>query len=265
MRDGLDPARAAALHATLNRPGPPPGTGDPLPEFWHHTFFWHALPPAELGRDGHPQPGEFLPDTGLPRRMWGGGVLEFRAPLILGTQAQKLSAITGVKRKQGQSGPLALVTLSHEIRQEARLCLIETQTLLYREEAAPGQTAPTQIKAPTDESCCKTAAFTPTILFRYSALTFNGHRIHYDRAYCRDVEGYPGLVVHGPLLAQFLVQMAVDVLGPLTRFSFRATAPLFDFETAEICAREGKNGLTLWVRGPDGRLCMTAQAAGEKS
>jgi 3-methylfumaryl-CoA hydratase len=267
LADAMDPARAAALHATLGRAGPPPGAGAALPPFAHHIHFWDARPPGDLGRDGHPALGRFLPDLGLPRRMWAGGRLRFHAPLRLGDPAEKHSEIKAVSRKQGRSGPLGFVTLAHEIRQAGRLCVTEEQDLVYRTDPAaePGTAAPPPPplapSAPADEDETRRAAYDTTLLFRYSALTFNGHRIHYDLTHCREVEGYLGLVVHGPLLAQQLALMAEARLGRLARFAFRATAPLFHFETAELCARgDGPSRLALWVRGPDGRQCMTATA-----
>ena len=137
----------------------------------------------------------------------------------------------------------------------------ERQDLVYREDPDPDAPAVVPKQARRDEQKSQSVSFNPTLLFRYSALTFNGHRIHYDRDYCREVEGYPGLVVHGPLLAQKLIDMAATELGGLSRFRFRATAPLFDFESAECCLRPENDGLALWVRGPDGRLCMEATAS----
>ncbi|MGG7645206.1 FAS1-like dehydratase domain-containing protein [Rhodovulum sp. YNF3179] len=258
--DVMDPARAAALHAALGRPGPAPEAGDPLPPFGHHLHFWEARPPAALGRDGHPATGGFIPDLGLPRRMWAGGRLDFAAPVRLGAAAERISTIARVTRKRGRTGPLAFVTLRHEIRQHGRVCVTEDQDLVYREDPDPSAPAPVAPAAPTDEDVAERATYDTTLLFRYSALTFNGHRIHYDLAYCREVEGYPGLVVHGPLLAQQLMLMAEARLDGLARFSFRATAPLFHFETATLCARTAEDGLALWVRGSDGRLCLTAEA-----
>lgn len=252
----LDPARAAALHATLDLPGAPIAAGDPLPPFFHQIYFWEARPPSALGRDGHPKTGGFIPDLGLPRRMWAGGRLAFHAPLIAGTPALKTSTIEHIEMKEGRTGPLAFVTVRHDITQDTQPRVTEWHDLVYREDPTPDAPKPTPPMAPTDEDTACSATFSPTLLFRYSALTFNGHRIHYDRDYCRDVEGYPGLVVHGPLLAQQLMLLATDTLGPLTSFTFRATAPLIDFETATLCLRDE----TLWVRGPDGRQCMTARA-----
>jgi 3-methylfumaryl-CoA hydratase len=256
LSDPLDPARAAALHATLALDGPAPGRGDALPPFFHQVYFWEALPPERLGRDGHPKTGAFIPDLGLPRRMWAGGRLAFDAPLRAGIEAEKTTTIEKVAQKQGRTGPLAFVTLRHEIRQEGTLRVTEWQDLVYREDPDPAAPQPRPPAAPTDEEAAEEARFSPTLLFRYSALTFNGHRIHYDRDYCREVEGYAGLVVHGPLLAQLLMLMAARRLGPLKSFGFRATAPLMDFEPATLCLR----GRTLCVRGPDGRQCMAAEA-----
>ncbi len=252
----MDPARAAALHAALALPGPPPGVNDPLPPFFHQIHFWEAHPPAGLGRDGHPKIGGFIPDLDLPRRMWAGGRLAFEAPLRAGVAARKVSTIEAVTPKQGRSGPLAFVTLRHEIWQADRRCVSEHQDLVYRADPAAGSAPPAAPQAPDDADSARTTPFDTTLLFRYSALTFNGHRIHYDRDYARRVEGYDGLVVHGPLLAQLLMLMAEQELGALRAFRFRATAPLMDFEPATLC----RKGRALWVRGPGNRLCMEAEA-----
>ena len=258
--DLMDPARAAAMHAALDLSGPAPKLGDPLPPFWHYAYFWESLPPAGLGRDGHPRRGGLIPDLGLPRRMWAGGTLEFLEPVRLGEMAEKRSTLGDAVRKDGRSGPLGVVSLHHELVQGGRVCVREVQNLLYREEADPDGPAPVPPVAPTDEVVCKTRKFSTTDLFRYSALTFNGHRIHYDRDYARTVEGYPGLIVHGPILAQMLIDLAGGLLGGVQRFSFLATAPLFDFETVDFCARPDGDGVRLWARGPDGRMCMSAEA-----
>ncbi|WP_254448951.1 acyl dehydratase [Thalassococcus sp. S3] len=251
----MDPARANALLATLGRSaGLTPG--DVLPPFFHQLFFWSPEPPEKLGRDGHPKVGGLIPDMGLLRRMWAGGRLSFHAPLALGRAAEKMTSVKSSERKMGRSGPLGFVTLEHQIRQDGRLCLTEWQDLVYREDPAPNAPRPEPPVAPADEESRRDVAFDSTLLFRYSALTLNGHRIHYDLDYARDVEGYGGLVVHGPLLAQLLMLMAEEELGPLKTFAFRATAPLIDTETAKLC----RTGGDLWVRGPDGRQCMQAKA-----
>lgn len=253
--DVLDPARAQALLVALGQ-NPALVTGDALPPFFHQIYFWSPQPPGDLGRDGHPRVGGLIPDLGLPRRMWAGGRLQFDAPLRCGVMAEKRTVVETTAHKTGRTGPLGFVTLRHEIRQDGGLCVTEWQDLVYRQDPAPDAPAPVPPTARTDEQACRPAAFDSTLLFRYSALTFNGHRIHYDLDYARDVEGYAGLVVHGPLLAQLLMLMATEALGPLKSFAFRATAPLVHTETAELC----QSGGALWVRGPDGRQCMTAQA-----
>lgn len=252
--DRMDPTRAEALGAAL---GMGPITPQDLPPFFHQAYFWQALPPQDLGRDGHPAPGKagLLPDTGLPRRMWAGGRLEFHAPLRAGVEAVKISTLEHRARKQGRSGPLEFVTLRHEISQEGALAVTEWQDIVYREDPAPDAPLPATVAAPEDRAP-QSHGFSTTLLFRYSALTFNGHRIHYDLDYARQVEGYPGLVVHGPLLAQLLMLRARAEMGQLATFRFRAVAPLFHFETAVSCS----NGGRFWFRGPDGRLCLEAEA-----
>ncbi|MCM2562598.1 MaoC family dehydratase N-terminal domain-containing protein [Lutimaribacter sp. EGI FJ00015] len=255
--DVMDPARARALQATLGLPTTIED-GDPLPPFFHQVYFWAPEPPARLGRDGHPKTGiGLIPDMGLPRRMWAGGRLEFHGPLRAGVMAERRSVVESTKRKEGRTGPLAFVTLRHEFRQEGVTRVTEWQDLVYREDPDPTTPAPMPPQAPTGEDAAETWIFGTTRLFRYSALTFNGHRIHYDMDYSTGVEGYAGLVTHGPLLAQLLMLLAERQLGALSTFAFRATAPLMHDEEAQVCWREDG---TLWVRGPDGRQCVTAQA-----
>lgn len=255
QNDVIDPARAAAFQVALGQI-PDITAGSALPPFFHQLYFWTPRPPAELGRDGHPKLGGLIPDMGLPRRMWAGGRLEFAAPLIAGQPATRLSVTEAAVHKHGRSGPLAFVTLRHEIRQDDKPCLTEWQDLVYRRDPDRQMSQPAPPMTRNDETDRRTARFDSTLLFRYSALTFNGHRIHYDLDYARDVEGYDGLVVHGPLLAQHLMLMASDLMGPLAEFAFRAFSPLMHSETAELC----RNGRDLWVRGPDGRKCLGAVA-----
>lgn len=254
--DTLDPARAQAMEATLGLT-PALTTGDALPPFYHQLYFWTPLPPSQLGRDGHPARGQgVIPDLGLPRRMWAGGRLRFMAPLTLGTDAICTTTLVSSVRKTGRSGPLGLVTLGIDITQNGQTCLHEERDLIYREEADPNAPPRTPPLAPTTAKTRVPLSFTTTQLFRYSALTFNGHRIHYDLDYAKTVEGYAGLVVHGPLLAQHLINLATETLGPLRSFDFRATAPLMDWEQATACCEDTR----FWIEGPDGRLCMTADA-----
>ena len=253
--DALDPARAQAMCVTLGR-GDTIGMGDALPPFFHQLYFWDPRPTASLGRDGHPKVGGVIPDMGLPRRMWAGGRLSFERPLVAGRMATKTTICERAVHKEGRSGPLGFVTLRHEFTQDGVLCLTEWQDLVYREDPSPDAPRLVAPRAPTDETQTQSETFSSTTLFRYSALTFNGHRIHYDMDYAREVEGYNGLVVHGPLLAQHLMLMAEAALGPLAQFTFRATSALTLPEMATFCRRE----LDLWVRAPDGRLCMEAAA-----
>lgn len=257
LTDVMDPARACALQVAMGRT-PDIVTGSTLPPFFHQLYFWTPRPPGDLGRDGHPRVGGgLIPDLGLPRRMWAGGRLEFGDPLRAGQPAERSSFLERAVRKTGRSGPLAFVTLRHEVRQDGRLCLSEWQDLVYREDPDPTAPPPVPPSARDDETQVREMVYSSTLLFRYSALTFNGHRIHYDLDYARDVEGYGGLVVHGPLLAQQLILLAEEQMGPLASFAFRASSPLLHHETATLC----RNGSDLWVRAPDGRQCMAASAA----
>lgn len=252
--DVMDPARANALLTALGLQASV-AVGYALPPFFHQIHFWEAQPPERLGRDGHPKVGGLIPDMGLPRRMWAGGRLAFHGPLRAGVLAEKVSTVESTARKEGRTGTLGFVTLRHEITQEGVIRVTEWQDLVYRHDPDPDAPRPLPPDAPDHAQEEEARDFDSTLLFRYSALTFNGHRIHYDLDYARDVEGYGGLVVHGPLLAQLLMLMAMR-RGPLAGFSFRATAPLMHSERAMFC----RNGSSLWVRGPDGRQCMTAEA-----
>ncbi|SLN45789.1 hypothetical protein PEL8287_02363 [Roseovarius litorisediminis] len=257
LSDVIDPARARAMQAILGH-DVAIENGMSLPPFFHQLYFWDPQPPENLGRDGHPKVGGVIPDMGLPRRMWAGGRLKFHAPLIAGQGAKRVSFVEMTERKQGRSGPLGFVTLRHEIWQEGQLCITDWQDLVYRQDPDRDVPKPNPPVARQDEKVCQVQCFDSTMLFRYSALTFNGHRIHYDIDYAKKVEGYGGLVVHGPLLAQLLILLAEKQLGSLTSFEFRATAPLLHFEQAQLCWIDG----AAWVRGPDGRQCMQAHAVG---
>ncbi|WP_107497368.1 MaoC family dehydratase N-terminal domain-containing protein [Thalassobius sp. I31.1] len=251
----LDPARAKALHVVLGCEGNAPQAGDPLPAFWHQIYFWDPLPEGQLGRDGHTAKGQFIPDLGLPRRMWASGALEFHAPLLIGQDAVKTSVIEDVRLKDGRSGPLGFCTVRHDISQDGQLCVTERQVLVFREDPAPDAPKPPSKQARRDEIRKVTQSFSPTTLFRYSALTLNGHRIHYDEPYAQEVEGYPGIVVHGPLLAQIMMQIAAEN-GELARFEWRNSAPFFAGEAGDFCAFPD-----CWqVRGEDGRLIAEASA-----
>lgn len=254
LTDILDPARAQALAVTLGQPD----IGEMLPPFFHQIYFWDPVEASGLGRDGHPKVGQgIMPDMGLPRRMWAGGQLTFHAPAKLGIATQKTSTIEKTTHKEGRSGPLGFVTVRHNITQDGVLCVTEYQDIVYLNDPAPDAAPAIPPIAPEGGDVLLERSFSSTDLFRYSALTFNGHRIHYDLDYCRDVEGYDGLVVHGPLLAQMLMLLAERTLGPLSSFDFRATAPALHGEPIAFCL--GNDG-AMWVRGSDGRQCMQATA-----
>ncbi|MFT4792334.1 MAG: 3-methylfumaryl-CoA hydratase [Paracoccaceae bacterium] len=266
LHDRIDPWQIGALHATLDLPGAAPGVGDPLPPLWHFVQFREARPRSDLGGDGHPKLGGFIPDFGLPRRMWAGGRLTFLAPLLVGDAATRRSTVLKTALKDGRSGRLAFVTVLHEITGPAGLAIREEQDIVYREAHdpdAPARAAPPP--APQDAAWMAERAADPTLLFRYSALTFNGHRIHYDLDHARHTEGYDGLVVHGPLLAQCMADLARTCEGrPLAAFSFRAVSPVTHGAGFAICGMpDGTDAARLWVRGPGGGLAMegTAQFA----
>lgn len=258
--DTLDPNRARAMEATLDRV-PTLAPGDPLPPAWHWLYFWEIAPLSELGPDGHPARGRFLPPIDLPRRMWAGGRITFDAPLELGSHAQKTSTIADVTEKQGRSGPLAFVTVRHEIGADGQPpAIVEEHDIVYREAPQDSAPRPEPQPAPTNAVWRREVACDSVLLFRYSALTFNGHRIHYDEGYAREAEGHSGLVVHGPLLATLLLDLWVQDAGlPVpARFDYRAIAPAVVPETLTIAGKPAEVGGDLWAAGSDGRLCMRA-------
>jgi 3-methylfumaryl-CoA hydratase len=263
LHDHLDAGRANALAATLD--GEPAfNAGGALPPLWHWMYFWSVAPQSALGEDGHPQRGGFLPPVPLPRRMWAGGRLRFDAPLALGADASRTSTIQSVNAKSGSSGNLAFVTVRHEMAQEGKVAVIEEHDIVYRGMPQPGSPPATGKPAPTGAVWCRDIVPDPVLLFRYSALTFNGHRIHYDRSYVTEVEGYPGLIVHGPLIATLLADLLQRNLpqARLVRFDFRAVGPLFDIEPFTLCGKPATDGksVQLWAQNRRGELAMQAEA-----
>lgn len=256
--DRLEPARSNALLVVLDGQGEG-APGDPLPLLHHWLYFWDVRPPAALGADGHPAKGDFLPPIPLPRRMWAGGRLAFHAPLVLGEAVTKTSTILSIEEKHGRSGTLVFVTLEHAISNAGGLAIREEQDLVYRAAAASGPSLP--IAAPAPECAWRTSIDPNTVLlFRYSALTMNGHRIHYDRPYAMGEETYPALVVHGPLQATLLMALAQQNLSqPITGFEFRGEAPAFDGIPLHLCGDATDNGASLWTQQGD-RVAMRARA-----
>ncbi|MET1115377.1 MAG: MaoC family dehydratase N-terminal domain-containing protein [Comamonas sp.] len=256
----LAPLRA--LTATLDRDDAP-GHGDPVPPCWHWLYFLPMARQSEIGPDGHPKRGGFLPPVPLPRRMWAGSQIEFLAPLRAGQSLQRISRIEDVKLKEGRTGPLVFVKVRHEISADGVPAIAETHDIVYRDLPPPGELAPEYAVAPVDAQWQRTIVPDDVLLFRYSALTFNGHRIHYDRRYVTEVEGYPGLIVHGPLIATLLLDLLRRERpdAQVKQFSFRALKPLFDISTFEVCARTNADGsVALWSRDDAGHLTMQATA-----
>jgi 3-methylfumaryl-CoA hydratase len=262
--DLLTAAPLAGLSATLDRADDAaPVDGTALPPLAHWLYLLPRAAQSELGADGHPKRGGFLPPVPLPRRMWAGGRLSFEQPLSIGDAVTRRSTITSVDAKSGRSGALVFVGVAHEIGNAQGVAIREEHDIVYRDHPAPGALPPAPAMAATDEDFTRTIVPDPVLLFRYSALTFNGHRIHYDRAYATEVEGYPGLVVHGPLIATLLVDLLRRQLpdAVLKRFEFKAASPLFDTHPFTVCGRrEADGGVALWARNPQGQLAMSARA-----
>lgn len=262
-QDTVTAAPVAMMSATLDRDDPQPRPGMPLPALWHWLYFTPQARQSDIGPDGHARRGGFLPPVALPRRMWAGGRLEFHRPLAVGEEVQRTSTIASVEGKQGRSGTLVFVGVHHDYRVGNELAIHEEHDIVYRDNPQPGQSAPPAQPAPTGETFSREIVPDPVLLFRYSALTFNGHRIHYDRTYVTEVEGYPGLIVHGPLIATLLVDLLRRQAPERTvrKFSFRAVRPVFDIHRFTVCGRIDDGGrATLWTRDHEGHLTMDATA-----
>jgi len=259
--DHVTPAPVAALAATLDRDDAPPEAGDALPPLWHWLYFLPIHRASELGPDGHVRRGGFLPPVPLPRRMFAGGRLRFECPLRVGDTVTRKSRVLDVTSKVGRSGPLVFVVIRHEIYGPHGLALTEEHDIVYRESAPAAGGAAAPQAAPGSAAWRREVAVDEVMLFRYSALTFNGHRIHYDRRYATEVEGYPGLVVHGPLIATWLVELLRHHLphATLNTLSFRAVSPLFDVAPFVVCGRSDADRVVhLWATDTAGALAMEA-------
>ncbi|MDP3083712.1 MAG: MaoC family dehydratase N-terminal domain-containing protein [Rubrivivax sp.] len=266
LDDRVTAAPLAALAATLDRDDPPPQPGSEVPPLWHWLFFTPRPLARDIGPDGHTKRGGFLPPVPLPRRMWAGGRLEFHQPLQVGDAVTRRSTITDVQLKAGRSGRLAFVTVRHEITAARGLALSEEHDIVYRDAPAAGAPVPAPQAAPADATFSREIVPDPVLLFRYSALTFNGHRIHYDRSYVTEVEGYPGLIVHGPLIATLLHDLLRRELpaARTLRFEFKAVRPIFDIHRFSVHGRVDPGGrcdrVRLWARDHEGALAMQASA-----
>ena len=261
--DAVSPVPLRALTATLDRDDPPVSPGDTVPPCWHWLYFLPLERQSDLGADGHARRGGFLPPVPLPRRMWAGSQIEFLRPLRVGDALVRTSRIEDVQHKAGRTGPLVFVKVLHEITAHGEPALRERHDIVYRGLPRPGDPPAAGQPAPAEAPWRLRIVPDDVLLFRYSALTFNGHRIHYDRRYVTEVEGYPGLVVHGPLIATLLLDLLrrERPAAQVTHFEFRALKPVFDTAPFEVCGRpEGEGRVRLWAVTPEGDLAMEALA-----
>ncbi|MDF1608946.1 MaoC family dehydratase N-terminal domain-containing protein [Hoeflea sp. YIM 152468] len=257
----LTASLARRFNATFDRTS---GTqpGDRAALMIHFCLAQPIAATAELGPDGHPARGGFLPPIPLPRRMWAGGALTFYSDIRIGETVSRLSTIKDVVLKEGRSGPLWFVTVEHELTSDDRAVLTERQDIVYRGATPPHKPAANRAQpAAPRGSFCREITPSSAQLFRYSALTFNSHRIHYDAPYAGEAEGYPGLVVHGPMQATLLCQAAADLKGATPKsFRFRSLSPIFDTADFTVNASEGDGGLKLWTASANGPVAMEAFA-----
>lgn len=265
--DCVQPRLVESFNAILNASSGP-ALGDPAPLGIHWCLAPDIAPMSELGPDGHPARGGFLPPVPLPRRMWAGGQLDFSGGFRVGDIIARRSRIEAVEQKAGRSGTLVFVTVRHDYLTPRGIALSERQDIVYRDQDAKAAARPeTQVPAsPAADAVIadhsRTIDATATLLFRYSALTFNGHRIHYDLPYAINEEHYPGLVFHGPLQATFLLRLAAEISEtPLRTFSYRSVAPLFAGSQISIHATGSEDGIDLWVADQQGVPTMKATAA----
>ncbi|MDH3517305.1 MAG: MaoC family dehydratase N-terminal domain-containing protein [Acidimicrobiia bacterium] len=256
---GAVPVRLLA--ATLDRDLPVPGPGTPIPPMWHWLYFLPDASRSDLGDDGHPRRGGFLPPVPLRRRMFAGGTTRFIAPITIGASVRRSARIISVEEKEGRTGPLILVEAAYEYSTEAGLAVAEEQTLVYTD--APPRQVPRPAGDPPTAPWQRSVATDPAFLFRFSALTFNSHRIHYDAPYATAVEGYPALVVHGPLVALLLLDLATsNGMERVGGFSFQARAPFYVGDRLELRGAPTPSGANLAAYTGDGLHGMSATVTG---
>lgn len=262
QRDVLTAGLLARFRATIDSTE----EGDNAAQGIHWCLCLPDAATATLDSDGHPKRGAFLPPTTLPRRMWASSAVTFHHPITVGSAIERHSAIAGIAEKEGASGRLVFVDVDHKTKADGVLAVSERQTIVYR-EASAAPPPPSGGGGPDLSQWQWHRALTPSepLLFRYSALTFNGHRIHYDRPYATDVERYRGLVVHGPLMATLLLDLAARELGTntLASLSFRGQSPAFASEVLHLVGRNEDKGIVLAALGSDGRIVMSAEAKGK--
>jgi 3-methylfumaryl-CoA hydratase len=256
----------AALSATLDWPPERPSAGTALPALWHWLYCLPLPRQSDIGPDGHAKRGGFLPPVPLPRRMWAGSQFAFHQRLRVGDAISRVSTIVDVSEKTGRTGRLVFVRVRHEIhrRDEPGAVITEFHDIVYREAPSPDDVAPAPKPAPASSAWQRLWVPDDVLLFRYSALTFNAHRIHYDRRYVTEVEGYPGLIVHGPLIATLLLDLLRRQLpdAEIAQYEFRAVRPTFDVNPFLVCGEPQADGKTfhLWAKDHEGWLTMDATA-----
>ena len=265
LGDDITAAPVRALSATLDRDDPAPVLGTELPPLWHWLYFLPHARQSAIGPDGHPQRGGFLPPVPLPRRMWAGGRLQWHQPLRVGDAVKRVSTIQSVTHKAGRTGDLVFVLVRHEVHNAQGVALTEEHDIVYRAAAQPGDPVPQPVAAEVGAPWARDVTPDDVLLFRYSAWTFNGHRIQYDRQYVTQVEGYPGLIVHGPLIATLLVDLVrrQQPGAVLKTFNFKAVRPTFDLHPFRLNGRPSADGKTieLWAQDHEGWLTMQATAS----
>ncbi len=264
VEDTITAAPVAALTATLDHAAAPVPAGTPLPPLWHWLYFLPMHRQSEIGPDGHARRGGFLPPVPLPRRMWAGSQFEFHAPVCVGDAVERRSTIADVIAKNGRTGPLVFVKVKHELfcNGAAAPAITEFHDIVYREAKKAGDPDPPPQPAAAGAPWQRRLEPDDVLLFRYSALTFNGHRIHYDRRYVTEVEGYPGLIVHGPLIATLLMDLLRRQApeAEVAAFRFKAVRPTFDGQPMQVNGRREGDTVQLWAQDHEGWLTMDAVA-----
>ncbi len=259
--DVIDARALVQLAALLDRNEPAPAPGDALPAGRHWLYFTPAVPQSQLKPDGIALRSPPMPEVANARRMWAGGRTDFLRPLTVGSQVRRETEVKSVYKKSGKSGDLVFVVLRHEISDAQGVAIVEEQDMLYRDPAniRRSLTAPRQ-SAPGDAQWQTSFTADLSMLFRFSAITFNAHRIHFDPQYAREADGYEGALVHGPLLALMLMdQCAAQLKRPIKRLAYRGVSPLFHGTPAVLAGRAESDHIRAWAATADGKLALSAE------